>query len=870
MINSRCLNRIFAGVFLVGAISSSAGTLIDVAFTGAAVSSKTGFAAIGVTTNDFWNSFTNNFRNTYPAYFGALPNLEFVDGTASGAGLTVANIDGWYGDDAYDPMYATYWYVNSGVMTVTVTNLGAGVYDFFFYGHGNFPYENSVFYLSIDSQSYGSGATTNGDNWNSPVWQEGVQYVEFTNVPVEAGEAVTAEVVPGSSNFGEICGLQIWYVSPPSLNPQIMNQPVDQDVPAGTTAIFSVDTIGAPPFGYQWLFNGTDISAATNSGYSVTNAQPANAGNYSVIVTNAYGSVTSAVAALSVIIHPVIVSQPTDQTVLSGATATFGVVAVGSSPFTYQWLFNNANIFAATNSGYSVTNAQPTNAGYYSVIVANSYGSITSIAAVLTVNGPFTTLIDVAFTYASVTGKAGIAAIGLTTNDFWNTYLVNSESLPNLRFVDGTISGAGLAVASVGGGAYSDTASDPMYAFYLYNQGNITVTVTNIAPGVYDFFLYGHGNHDDQNSIFQLTGAVQNFSSEATSTNSDWLSPLWQEGVQYVEFTNVIVSPGLPITITVEHGASQYAVLAGLQMATVNPPANSAPIILNTPSQSVIVPQAVTVTNYAFSGNGPISFTLASNAPTGASITRDGVFGWAPTCEQGSSTNLITVWATDSSSPPLSNSMTFSVIVGDCVEISIGSSVTQAGQGACVPVSLLTSVGLTNLTFILATPSGFLTNWSVSSTNSSIASATVQEVASQPQFIFEVQSGQVLQGASVIGSICMDALSGAASAFVPLVVANPDAVASNNSPATNSISQAGRVVLIGPQSLLEALPGTNPGPTLTLYGHPGASYHVLSTTSLAGGGSWSNWATVTLSDISQVISLGSATNQMQFFRAVNP
>ncbi|HEV7927174.1 MAG TPA: hypothetical protein VGR14_17605, partial [Verrucomicrobiae bacterium] len=236
----------------------------------------------------------------------------------------------------------------------------------------------------------------------------------------------------------------------------------------------------------------------------------------------------------------------------------------------------------------------------------------------------------------------------------------------------------------------------------------------------------------------------------------------------------------------------------------------------------------------------------------------------------GSTTNLITVWVTDSSNPPLSNSMTFSVIVGECVQVGIGSNVVQAGQSTCVPINLVATVGVANLSFTLAYPSGFLTNWNVTASNSLVASAATQTVdSSHTQFSFVIQSGQVLQGTTLLGSICLDTLPGA-SAFVPLVVANMGAAGPNNSPVTNLIGQMGRVVVVGPQSLLEASLGTNSNPTLTLYGNPGLSYNVLSTTNLADSSSWSTIGNVTLTDLFQVISLGNATNQMQFFKAVQP
>jgi hypothetical protein len=211
-----------------------------------------------------------------------------------------------------------------------------------------------------------------------------------------------------------------------------------------------------------------------------------------------------------------------------------------------------------------------------------------------------------------------------------------------------------------------------------------------------------------------------------------------------------------------------------------------------------------------------------------------------------------------------------SVIGGGSVEVSIGSSVAQAGQGTCVPVTLLTSAGLTNLSFSLVCPAGFLKNWTVNSTNSAIGSATVGKAnTSEPQFVFGIQSGQVRQGSSVIGSICLDTVAGA-SAFVPLIVTNLSAMGADNSAATNLLTQNGRVAVIGPQPLLDATLDTDLNPMLTLYGQPGVSYKLLSRTNLIGGGLWSTAGNFTLSGLFQGISLVGASNQMQFFRAVQP
>ena len=78
---------------------------------------------------------------------------------------------------------------------------------------------------------------------------------------------------------------------------------------------------------------------------------------------------------------PVIDSQPTNQTALPGAVATFSVIGAGSFPLSYIWRFNGTILSQATNSTLSLNNVQSINAGNYSVIITNAYGSVTSTAS---------------------------------------------------------------------------------------------------------------------------------------------------------------------------------------------------------------------------------------------------------------------------------------------------------------------------------------------------------------------------------------------------------------------------------------------------------------------------------------------------------
>ncbi len=86
-----------------------------------------------------------------------------------------------------------------------------------------------------------------------------------------------------------------------------------------------------------------------------------------------------------------IITDPASQTVAVGQPVTFSVVAAGgTTPITYQWRKNTATIADATNSIYSISPAQHTNAGSYDVMVDNGVNSRTSNPAILTVRDPLT------------------------------------------------------------------------------------------------------------------------------------------------------------------------------------------------------------------------------------------------------------------------------------------------------------------------------------------------------------------------------------------------------------------------------------------------------------------------------------------------
>ena len=106
------------------------------------------------------------------------------------------------------------------------------------------------------------------------------------------------------------------------------------------------------------------------------------------VVSNAYGPVTSVAATLTVLVPPVITSQPASQTVLRGSNVTFTVLVTGDAPLRYQWRKGAANVIGATNFFYTINNVQTSHAGSYSVTVSNLNGGVISSNAGLVVLYP--------------------------------------------------------------------------------------------------------------------------------------------------------------------------------------------------------------------------------------------------------------------------------------------------------------------------------------------------------------------------------------------------------------------------------------------------------------------------------------------------
>jgi hypothetical protein len=166
---------------------------------------------------------------------------------------------------------------------------------------------------------------------------------------------------------------------------------------------------------FQWQFDGTNITNATNASLTLTDVHFTNAGTYTIIVSNSAGPVTSSNALLAVGWPPRIVMQPASQSVESNCSALFSVSAKGFPPLACQWWRNGLALPNQTNSSLSFASVQGSNFGNYNVVVTNAWGAATSSVAVLALASPPVANPVTVLRFAA--GGVRINASDLTTND---------------------------------------------------------------------------------------------------------------------------------------------------------------------------------------------------------------------------------------------------------------------------------------------------------------------------------------------------------------------------------------------------------------------------------------------------------------------
>jgi sugar lactone lactonase YvrE len=281
--------------------------------------------------------------------------------------------------------------------------------------------------------------------------------------------------------------------------PLVAVQPASQHVAAGGSVAFSVTVAGTPPFEYAWYRGDPAIAGATNATYATNDVQLADSGSqFTCVITNAYGSVTSSVATLMVGLPPSITTQPSNQSAQTGSNVAFDLTLSGTGPFQYQWRFDGTNlpdglIYTVAGNGnyvFSGDGGPATNAGMdYPVAVAVDAAGELFIAdwnhervRKVDTNGIISTLAgDGDYGYSGDGGAATNASLrspdGVAVDAFGNVFIAdqynNRVRVVGTNGIITTVAGNGGSGYSGDGGAATNAMLDNATGVAVDSSGNL-------------------------------------------------------------------------------------------------------------------------------------------------------------------------------------------------------------------------------------------------------------------------------------------------------------------------------------------------------------------------------------------------------------
>lgn len=217
-----------------------------------------------------------------------------------------------------------------------------------------------------------------------------------TNLPAATSPMLTLSnlAVADSGAYRVIAYSPVGFTSSPIANlvitsapPVFIQQPASVSVLAGQSTTLNSLSTGSNPLGYQWYFQNAPLLDKTNRQLVLNPVTLSSAGQYFVLASNLFGAATSTVVQVTVNQAPLLSQGLSNVVADVGNTVPLSVSANGTGTLTYSWQLNGAAI-AGNGETLTLSNVQPSQAGYYRVTVANQYGSISSTGQVSVFGGP--------------------------------------------------------------------------------------------------------------------------------------------------------------------------------------------------------------------------------------------------------------------------------------------------------------------------------------------------------------------------------------------------------------------------------------------------------------------------------------------------
>jgi beta-galactosidase len=275
--------------------------------------------------------------------------------------------------------------------------------------------------------------------------------------------------------------------------------------------------------------------------------------NDSIIRINLSGAGTQAAGSEPA---PSITSQPSNQTVIAGNTASFTVVATGSTPLAYQWSKNGAAISGANSSKYT-TPAETTadNNAQFTVVVSDSAGSVQSNAAILSVDAS-TRLLNPSSSSLSF-GSVNVSS------DVARTVTLTNAGNSSVTISNVTVSGAGFNATGVSSGTIlaPGQAATLTATFAPAGTGNVTgrVSVASNATNSPDTIsLSGTGVSATSHSV------LLSWSPSVSSVVGYYAYASVQSGGPYTKMNSTPVAATSHSDTAVQAGQTYYFVVTSV------------------------------------------------------------------------------------------------------------------------------------------------------------------------------------------------------------------------------------------------------------------------------------------------------------------